>query len=432
MQRLFLSIVFAVLGSLFFIGWALDQLVAQQTHDQESEHIIMFKQLLNGFDQQLSIVPNAQLEQYTENLATQFDVSLSIEKTANIALPLALKDELTSSGSLLLASDQQAYILRTIQSHPEYLLRFTLPPEKPEDHKLNLLLTTILYVGVCTILMFWLFPLARRLYLLTDAAERIGTGKLDVRVPISRFSYIKRLEVSFNNMAAQIEKLVADNKVLARSLSHDIRTPMSCLRFGVEAAIDTPDIDKKNDYLLRMETELTRMEEMTSAFLEYAGMERKGFNLTPEPTSLNELIASLRSDFSPIAAQHQITIELSLPSEEIILPIDAHWFYRALQNLLSNAMQYAKNEVLLSLQIKGNKLVITVEDDGIGIEEKQAQEIFSPFVKLDDNRSREKGHFGLGLAICAKVVDWHHGQIAVTRSTALAGAKFSIELPLKT
>mgnify|MGYP000542203906 CR=1 FL=1 len=432
MQRLFVSIVFAVLGSLFFIGWALDQLVAQQTHDQESEHVVMFKQLLNGFDQQLSSVSNEQLEHYTATLAKQFDINLSIEKTANIALPLALKDELTSSGSLLLASDQQAYILRTIQSHPEFLLRFTLPPESPEDHQLNLLLTTILYVGVCTILMFWLFPLARRLYLLTDAAERIGTGKLDVRVPISRFSYIKRLEVSFNHMAAQIEKLVADNKVLARSLSHDIRTPMSCLRFGVEAAIDTPNIDKKNDYLQRMETELTRMEEMTSAFLEYAGMERKGFHLTPESTSISELIASIHADFCAIAQQHQIKFDVTLPEHEVIVSIDAHWFYRALQNLLSNAMQYAKSQVMLSLQTKGNKLIVSVEDDGVGIAEKKAQEIFSPFVKLDDNRSREKGHFGLGLAICAKVIDWHQGKIMVTRSTVLGGAQFTIEIPLRT
>ena len=52
------------------------------------------------------------------------------------------------------------------------------------------------------------------------------------------------LEQSFNTMASQIEKLVADNKILARSLSHDIRTPMACLRFGVEAALDTKSLEK--------------------------------------------------------------------------------------------------------------------------------------------------------------------------------------------
>ena len=59
-------------------------------------------------------------------------------------------------------------------------------------------------------------------------------------------------------MASQIEKLVADNKILARSLSHDIRTPMACLRFGIEAALDSKNIDKKNSYLERMDTELNQ------------------------------------------------------------------------------------------------------------------------------------------------------------------------------
>ena len=80
-------------------------------------------------------------------------------------------------------------------------------------------------------------------------------------------------------MAGKIENLVADNKILVRSLSHDIRTPMSCLRFGIEAALDSKSIDKKNSYLTRMDNELTLMEEMTSLFLDYASMERQALNL---------------------------------------------------------------------------------------------------------------------------------------------------------
>ncbi len=109
--------------------------------------------------------------------------------------------------------------------------------------------------------------------------QKIGEGQLSVRIKPSRFSYIKMLENSFNNMASKIEKLVADNKILARSLSHDIRTPIACLRFGLEAAIESDTLDKKNNYLARMDSELTNMEEMTSAFLEYASMERQVLHL---------------------------------------------------------------------------------------------------------------------------------------------------------
>ena len=271
-------------------------------------------------------------------------------------------------------------------------------------------------------------------------------------MPQSRFSYISLLENSFNRMAAQIEKLVADNKILARSMSHDIRTPMSCLRFGVEAAMDTRDLTKKDIYLARMETELTRMEEMTTAFLDYAGMERQGFLLKREMININQFLETINNDFQSLAEQHNVTLNYQANSEfinqAISLSIDFHWCYRAIQNLLSNAVQYAKSTVTISAYCQNNRLHICVKDDGKGIPEQSIASIFDPFVKLDLDRSRELGHFGLGLAISAKVVHWHNGTIHAKNSTELGaenapenfnktmpshvptGACFTISLPL--
>jgi signal transduction histidine kinase len=265
--------------------------------------------------------------------------------------------------------------------------------------------------------------------LLNNAAAKIGSGDLGARIKPSRVSYIKMLEKSFNAMANQIEKLVADNKILARSLSHDIRTPMACLRFGVEAALDSNSIEKKNNYLKRMDTELTNMEEMTKAFLDYASMERQALRLKKEHVGVSELISSAINDCQVLAEHQNISLLFKQSDDSMTCYLDYHWCYRALVNLISNAIGYAQNQVLLSIHHTSAQVTITIEDDGKGIADDKLAIIFTPFVKLDADRSREQGHFGLGLAICSKVMDWHHGSIRAGNSNQLPGACFTLTFP---
>lgn len=448
MRRLYISIILTVIGSLFIITWGLDKIVAKQAPVDEQNEYAVYHQLIEGFDHQLSELPVATLTKASQALNQQFQISLQLDKSENIALPQELTSQLTQTGGLLLASETQPYLLKQLSAHPEYIIQLSLPLPVVDNQNINMILTATLYMGVCAILLAWLFPLTRRLFLLTNTAAKIGAGNLTARMPMSRFSYISLLENSFNRMATQIEKLVADNKILARSMSHDIRTPMSCLRFGVEAAIDTQDIDKKNHYLERMETELTRMEDMTTAFLEYAGMERQGFRLKRELVNINDFFNSINADFQSLAEQHNVELNYQASAEfvkqQVKLSLDFHWCYRAIQNLLGNAVQYAQSQVTISTYQKNNHLYITVEDDGKGIPEESIDSIFDPFVKLDVDRSRELGHFGLGLAITAKIIHWHNGSIharnrqptpstenaSAQTTSETSGACFIISLPI--
>lgn len=429
MKRLYISMVVAVLGALFVISWGLDKLVAKQGNEHENTELIIYQKLIDGFEQQLSSISANDLSTATKKLAHNYQVSVSLESSKNIALPQSLLAKLSQSGGLLLASNDDAYLLKKIILHPETLIRLQLPLMTSENQPENLLLTLVLYLGICGILMLWLIPLSRRLYLLTSAAAKIGAGDLSIRVPFNRLSYINTLESSFNHMATRIEKLVADNKVLASSISHDIRTPMSCLRFGVEAALDCDDLTKKNNYLLRMENEITRMEDMTTAFLDYAGMERQSFHLKSEHIDVNRLIEMVIKDCQSLAEQHNIKLNSQLLTEKQFYTLDFHWCYRAILNLVSNAIQYAESKVLLSINNTNQGISITVEDDGKGIPKDKRDVIFSPFIKLDSERSRENGNFGLGLAISAKVMDWHQGRIKVDEGIQLSGARFSLLFP---
>jgi signal transduction histidine kinase len=429
MKRLYISMVVAVLGALFIISWGLDKLVAKQGNEHENTELVVYQKLIDGFEQQLSSIKADGLLEKTNQLAKNFQVNVSLESTDNIALPPSLLAQLSQPGGLLLASQDDAYLLRKISLYPQTLIHLQLPAMVSENEQENLLFTLILYLGICGILLLWLLPLTRRLYLLTFAAAKIGAGDLSIRVPYNRLSYINTLESSFNNMAARIEKLVADNKILARSISHDIRTPMSCLRFGVEAALDCDDLNKKNNYLLRMENELTRMEDMTTAFLDYAGMERQSFHLNTELIDVNNLIKLVTRDCQSLAEQHNIKLTCQSLSIEKFYSLDFHWCYRAALNLVSNAIQHANSQVILSVELTQQGFSIAVEDDGKGIPKDKRDVIFSPFIKLDSSRSREQGHFGLGLAISAKVMDWHQGTIKVIAGLHLSGARFILLFP---
>lgn len=432
MRGLYISIIFTVVGSLFFIGWGLDELVAYSTEDNitETQVTTVSRQLLDGLTSEISSLTNEQLRKRVGLFQQHYQIKTSLASSKKIALPNSLITQLNQQGGLLLASADTQYLLKSIPNHPDFLLRLELPIETVEDDNFNFILTLILYISICVILILWLIPLTRRLYLLNNAAAKIGSGQLDVRIAHNRFSYIKMLEQSFNTMASKIEKLVADNKILARSLSHDIRTPMACLRFGIEAALDSKSIEKKNTYLTRMDSELTRMEEMTSLFLDYASMERQALNLKKQRTNIQALITSAMTDCQVLARQKNINVSMTVSDNALSHQLDYHWCYRALVNLISNAIGYANSQVTIELKSDNNSITITVADDGKGISEDKLDVIFNPFVKLDANRTREQGHFGLGLAICSKVMDWHQGEITVSNDTQLCGANFTLTFPI--
>ena len=429
MKRLYISIIFSVLSALFLINWGVDRLASNQATEEGNSELSLHQALLDGFEHQLSRTSEGDLHQKATELASQFKTSINLLDLESLALPESLLPELKKPGGLALDSDSTTYLLRQLSGFPDKLIQLPVNNSQENNQRVDLVLTTLLYLGVCFVILLWLFPLTRRLYLLTQTAANIGDGNLTARLTGGRFSYIRPLEKSFNSMATQIETLVADNKVLARSLSHDMRTPLACLRFGVEAALDAVDVDKKNMYINRMDAEISRMEEMTSAFLEYAALERKGLNLNLSQIDINELLNGLIADFSSLAEQYNVTIESEFSQSSQQIEVDPHWCYLAVQNILVNAIRFANKRILVSCQQQDKWLRIDIDDDGPGLPEEDINRMFRPFVKLDTDSSREEGHFGLGLATTVKVMEWHEGQIKALGSKRLSGLCCQLYFP---
>lgn len=428
MLKLALSLLCSAICALFLLGALLGQL-AYNDSPPPAPQLQLHLTLLNTVAKQTDLQPNTGLSEFISQQQQHWQLALTLIRRDSLALPAELQQQLAAGQILPLADAEGTSYLKALTAHPDWLLQLHIPPEaghQPED----LWLTLALYGGLCLIMLLWLTPLTRRLWLLSHTAKQFGAGQLQVRLPYSRWSYISGLEQSFNQMARQIEQLMADNRLLASSLSHDLRTPIACFRFGLEAALDEPDAALKNQYLQRLEQDLDRMEAMVNAFLEYASLDRQHQHWQQSPVEILPLCQQALQSCAPLAEARQLRLALVAPATPLpLLYGHPHWLYRVLLNLLQNACRYAVHQIDLELWPEPQQLCIRVRDDGIGIAAADAKRIFQPFVRLE-TQSSTAPQFGLGLAIVCKVLDWHQARIRL-ETTAPTGASFVITIPLR-
>ncbi|MEN3158581.1 HAMP domain-containing sensor histidine kinase [Alkalimonas sp. NCh-2] len=429
MSRLLLGLLCTTLLSLFLLSQLLDQIVHQDELPEPGYQQLAGKLMLQ-LDQQTAGLSTAQLAAFIEQQSVAWQLPLQLQAMSNIQLPIELQHQLTEPEGLLLASNQQLYLLRQLSAHPQWLLRLPLDDEDPH-HPLSLWLTISLYFGMALLLMLWLYPLLKRLNLLTRLAERFGSGDTKVRMPLSRFSYIPSLEQSFNRMASQIDQLMQENQLLASSLSHDLRTPLACFRFGLEAALDARQAEQKNHYLKRLEQDADRMESMVNSFLEYASLSRTASKLQFAALELSDWLNSVQHHYQPLLQQKKLQLILVRPEHCLHPRIHADWLERALGNVISNACRYAHQVIRIELACNKQHCCIRISDDGPGIDARIQQKVLEPFYKKSSEITGKDSseHFGLGLAIAVQVLNWHQGSVKVSRCRQLGGARIDLLLP---
>ncbi|MCI2283225.1 hypothetical protein L3081_07240 [Colwellia sp. MSW7] len=145
MRGLYLSITFTVLGSLFFVGWGLDKLAEHADsgpeNNQENPLTLLYHQLSQGLAQQLNVLPEKVLTTTVNQFQQQYQITSHLVLTADIALPSTLLAQLENDGTLLLASQNDQYLLRKLTQHPTYILQLNFPLEQ-EENQISLSLRT--------------------------------------------------------------------------------------------------------------------------------------------------------------------------------------------------------------------------------------------------------------------------------------------------
>jgi two-component system sensor histidine kinase RstB len=273
--------------------------------------------------------------------------------------------------------------------------------------------------------------LERRLQALENAAAHLASGRLDARAPTQGADSVGRLASTFNAMAAQLQRLLSVQREMVRAVSHELRTPVARLRFGLEMIGDADSDEARRKYMEGMDGDIQELDKLVDEMLVYARLEQGSPELNYQMVDLGELLDQVIGELAPLRANIRVDRGRcrDAPESGALVEAEPRYLHRALQNLVSNAMRHAESRVRLSYSIDLERCRVDVEDDGPGVPEEAWEHIFTPFLRLDDSRTRASGGHGLGLSIVRRIIYWHGGRAHVGRSTSLGGAQFSLVWP---
>lgn len=340
-----------------------------------------------------------------------------------LSLPSALQAQL-ESGQVLTLESGAGVVLYYFLSKSDQVLAVRLPEKSTNRTRLRLLLTVLFYLAIVGFLLLWLSPLIRRLQRLAVVAKQFGEGQLDSRISTQPSSNLHDIETEFNRMAQRIQGLLDDNRMLTSAVSHDLRTPLSRLRFGIDALAEQTNDSLQSNYIDRLSADLAAMEQLVEVLLEFARLEQR---LTEIPLRSIDLTSVLTQTIEYAESTVDCKIELHIPLDEVLVLGDERYVTMLFNNLLQNAIRYATGVVKVSVDVLGSHVWLRVEDDGPGLEPIDRDRLLKPFERGNDpGGNKENPSYGLGLAIVQRIADWHGGLVELGDSQVLGGACISV------
>jgi len=327
------------------------------------------------------------------------------------------------AGDIVALDDQYTFVQRIPRSH--YVLAVGPVPYLYFMHQMRLLDVALMaFIGISLAfpVFIWMRPHWQDMLRLESAAQRFGEGHLAERIHFDSMSSFERLGVAFNQMADNINALIASKKQLIDGIAHELRTPLVRLRYRLEMSEGlAPDESQA------LNRDIEQLEALIEELLTYARLDRPQTALTLTTPDLPAWIAAHVDDVQSVNPQRQIIAGNIVPGD--YGAVDMRLIERVLDNLLNNALRYSEQQIVVSLALTGNRASLMVDDDGCGIAAHERQRVFEPFVRLDPSRDRATGGCGLGLAIVSSIAQAMAGDVTCEASPA-GGARFRFSWPL--
>ncbi len=220
------------------------------------------------------------------------------------------------------------------------------------------------------------------------------------------------------------------------NMSHELRTPMhsilSFARFGLDklAGGESPT-DKLEKYFSRIEASGQRLLSLLNDLLDLSKLDVGKFAFEPKEHHLNALISHGIEDTAGTAIEKNIKVHYESPDDEIVLTCDGDKISQIMRNLIGNALKFShpNSEVFILAARSGDKVIIRVIDNGVGIPQAERELVFEKFAQ-SSLTNRGAGGTGLGLAICREFVNLHGGKIYASENPT-GGTILTVELPLQ-
>ena len=264
------------------------------------------------------------------------------------------------------------------------------------------------------------------------AREITGT-KLNSRLQkLETGDEFERLSDTLNEMLDRIESAFLRITEFTADASHELRTPVSLIRTEAELALRRSRSEAEyKESLRQILGEAERTTVLIEQLLSLARADAKNEPVNLQPVDLQQTLRSVVDGWQHVATIRNLKFSVTLNLPDAFVLGDEMLLRRLADILLDNAFKYTTppGTVCLSLESKGENVVIMVKDSGTGIAQEDQGKIFERFYRVDKARSRAQGGAGLGLAIARWIVNEHHGSISV-ESRSGEGATFLVELPM--
>jgi two-component system sensor kinase ParS len=384
---------------------------------------------LHSLKQELANVPpEARRDYVRDTLAPHYGLALQVLDPADYnSADFALTEEewrTIDAGGFFLRDKLMSFVAAIPGLGAQWLL-VKMPPEPLVGTWVIVGIYSALGLLLCAFMLLWALPIWRDLEALKTAAQHMGQGDLQARVRLSRFSSIRGLGDTFNQMSDRISALISNQRDLTNAVSHELRTPISRLSFELDMIDREADPEARSRLVEEMKSDVAELDSMASELLMYARLEHKSDNVPLQALDARGWIDAVVQHAAFEAGQLGVQCEVTQCDVDEIR-LHSRYMTRALLNLLQNAIRHAGERVQVGLTSPApHNYVLTVDDDGPGVPPADRERIFEPFIRLDESRARGTGGAGLGLAIVSRVARWHNGTAFVAESP-LGGARFVI------
>ena len=436
LSRLFLNFYLLVMGSFIAIAFFADFVISTAVKGITDDYTSRFMRgTIVLIEDELFRRPRSEWPKTIKALDAKFAYRLSIIERWTLKLP-AKQAEKLDSGELAIDAEGDV-IYHRLKQTPQVLKVGPISPGAnpdqprilPLDLRIRLLTWSLIGLFLASAVWFWVRPVWRDLEALRQTARALGEGHFETRSPEARSGAFELLTETLNGMAERIQRLIATQKELSSAISHELRTPISRMRFALEMLTETDEREEQERLWQMMNVDLEELDNLIDSSLTYSRFERE----QPEPHLtaiefapwLEEEVESMRI----LGRSLELSVDCSKLPDAQEVELDQKSMPYAVTNLLRNAIKYTKTRIAVSTEVVAGRIRVYVDDDGIGIPAEERQRVFFAFTRLDRSRDRATGGYGLGLAIVRLVLEQHGGTVTADESP-LGGARFTLEWPL--
>ncbi|WP_302573930.1 cell wall metabolism sensor histidine kinase WalK [uncultured Acidaminococcus sp.] len=286
-----------------------------------------------------------------------------------------------------------------------------------------------LFAGVGLVVSYFLSGnITRPLRQLSQAAEKIRQGDLKQEVPVDTQDEVGQLAEVFNQMSAELAANESNRQELLANIAHELKTPLAVLQGHLESMLDGVE-EPAPDKLFSMQEEVMRLTRLVGDLRDLSLAQVHRLELHLQPVDLDEKVERAADMLEPLLEEKKLRFVKELAPGLPVRQLDPDRLNQILYNLITNAIRYTHPGTLILLKTEpaGDRVRLTIADEGPGIAPEDLPHVFEQFYRGDKSRNRASGGSGIGLSLAKSFVEAQGGTITA-RNRNQGGAEFVVEV----